>query len=126
MEHLQENQAKFKKWRDDLIDFLTAFGNHIYILSSKEGAPHILSFSVRDIKGEVVINALQKRGAIVSTSSACSSRQKKTSHVVEALKVDPHFKEGVIRISFGAKNTDEEIEQFKAIFKEVMNELKGV
>lgn len=126
VEHLQENQAKFKKWRDDLIDFLTAFGNHIYILSSKEGAPHILSFSVRDIKGEVVINALQKRGAIVSTSSACSSRQKKTSHVVEALKVDPHFKEGVIRISFGAKNTDEEIEQFKAIFKEVMNELKGV
>lgn len=126
VERLQEHQAKFTKWRDELIDYFTTFGNHIYILSSKEGAPHIVSFSVKDLKGEVIINALQKRGVIVSTSSACSSRQKKTSHVVEALKVDPHFKEGVIRISFGAKNTDEEIEQFKAIFKEVMKELKGV
>lgn len=126
VENLPENQAKFTKWRDDLIDYFKTFGNHIYILSSKEGAPHILSFSIRDLKGEVIINALQKRGVIVSTSSACSSKQKKTSHVVEALKVDPHFKEGVIRISFGAKNTDEEIEQFKAIFKDVMKELKGV
>lgn len=125
-ENLQENHGKFTKWRDDLIDYFKTFGNHIYILSSKEGAPHILSFSIRDLKGEVIINALQKRGVIVSTSSACSSKQKKTSHVVEALKVDPHFKEGVIRISFGAKNTEEEIEQFKAIFKDVMKELKGV
>jgi len=125
-EHLQENYAKFKKWRDHLMDFFNTFGDHIYLLSTKEGAPHILSFSVRDLKGEVIINALQKRGVIVSTSSACSSKQKKTSHVVEALNVDSHFKEGVIRISFGAKNTEKEIEQFKEIFKEVMKELKGV
>ena len=108
------------------MDFFNTFGDHIYLLSTKEGAPHILSFSVRDLKGEVIINALQKRGVIVSTSSACSSKQKKTSHVVEALNVDSHFKEGVIRISFGAKNTEKEIEQFKEIFKEVMKELKGV
>lgn len=126
VERLGEHQKKFTKWRDNLIDYLQTFGEDIYILSSKKGAPHILSFSVRDLKGEILINALQKRGVIVSTSSACSSKKKNTSHVVEALKVKPHFKEGVLRISFGAKNTDEEIEQFKAIFKEVMKELKGV
>ena len=81
---------------------------------------------MKDLKGEILINALQKRGIIVSTSSACSSKQKKTSHVVEALNVDSQFKEGVIRLSFGAINTDEEIEKFKEVFKKVMKELKGV
>lgn len=125
-ENLQENQRKFKKWRDDLMEFFRTFGDHIHLLSTKEGACHILSFSVRDLKGEIIINALQKRGVIVSTSSACSSRQKKTSHVVEALKIEQRFKEGVIRVSFGAKNTSDEIEEFKNIFQEVMTELKGV
>ena len=74
---------------------------------------------------KLLINALQKRDVIVSTSSACSSKQTKTSHVVEALRIDERFKNGVIRISFGAHNTDEEIAQFKQEFTEVMKELKG-
>ena len=35
--------------------------------------------------GEVFINALQKEDVIVSTSSACSSKQTKTSHVLKAM-----------------------------------------
>ncbi len=84
-----------------------------------------MSFSVRDLKGEVIINAMQKRGVIVSTSSACSSKQTKTSHVVEALHLDEHYKKGVIRLSFGAHNTIEDIENFKQVLAEVMLELKG-
>lgn len=125
-ENLQENQRKFKKWRDDLFDYFSTYNEHLQLISTKEGAPHILSFSVKDLKGEIIINALQKRGVIVSTSSACSSRQQKTSYVIEALNVAPQFKDGVIRISFGAKNTDEEIKEFKVIFQDVMKELKGV
>lgn len=125
-ENQQQNYAKFKKWHDELIDFLNTYQEHIHVLSTKNGAPHILSFSVRDLKGEVIINALQNRNVFVSTSSACSSKQKKTSHVVEALEVESAFKNGVIRISFGAKNTNEEIQAFKNIFAEMMKELKGV
>lgn len=125
-ENLHENNAKFKKWHDDLLDFLATFKEHIHLLSSKNGAPHIVSFSVKDLKGEIIINALQKQHVYVSTSSACSSRQKKTSHVVEALNIEAPFKDGVIRISFGAKNTDEEIQKFKKVFTEIMKELKGV
>lgn len=125
-ENLQENQGEFHKWREDLFEFFTTFNEHVQIISTKDGAPHILSFSIKDLKGEIIINALQKRGVIVSTSSACSSKQKKTSYVIEALNIDPQFKDGVIRISFGAKNTDEEIQKFKEIFQDVMKELKGV
>ncbi|KOS67632.1 aminotransferase class V [Lysinibacillus contaminans] len=125
IETMDVNAAKFRKWHDEICAELRSYGDEVHILSTAEGAAHILSFSVRDLKGEVIINALQKRGVIVSTSSACSSKQTKTSHVVEALRIEEHFKNGVIRISFGAHVIDEEIAQFKLVLKEVLMELKG-
>lgn len=124
-EQLETSKKKYQKWHDDLVEFLWSFGENIHLLSTKTGAPHILSFSVKDLKGEILINALQKRGIIVSTSSACSSKQKKTSHVVEALNINSPYKKGVIRLSFGALNTDEDIAEFKKVFTSIMKELKG-
>lgn len=77
------------------------------------------------IKGEVLINALQQKDVIVSTSSACSSRQTKTSHVLKAMHIQDEYIKGVIRLSFSSINTEEEIEQFKNIFTHVMNVIKG-
>ncbi|MEK4230337.1 cysteine desulfurase family protein [Solibacillus sp. FSL H8-0538] len=115
----------YKKWSAELYAFLEQFGTDIHVLSTEKSAPHILSFSVRGLKGEILINALQKRDIIVSTSSACSSKQTKTSHVVEALNLDNAFKKGVLRMSFGAYTTDEDIAAFKKAFTTVMKELKG-
>ncbi|HWK23794.1 MAG TPA: cysteine desulfurase family protein [Ureibacillus sp.] len=124
-QNMEQRNAEYRKWHNDLLEFLAGFGESIHLLSTKTGAPHILSFSVKDLKGEVLINALQKRGIIVSTSSACSSKQKKTSHVVEALDIHSNYKKGVIRLSFGAFNTQDDIREFKKVFTDVMKELKG-
>ena len=125
VENMPKHAANFKKWSQDLHAFLATFGDDVHVLSTEKSATHILSFSVRGLKGEVLINALQKRGVIVSTSSACSSKQTKMSHVVEALKVDSSFNKGVLRLSFGAHTTEEEIQQFKAVMTDVMQQLKG-
>ncbi|MFC7684362.1 cysteine desulfurase family protein [Ureibacillus sp. GCM10028918] len=124
-DNMEQSAQKYRKWHNDLLEFLAEFGENIHLLSKNTGAAHILSFSVKDLKGEILINALQKRGIIVSTSSACSSKQKKTSHVVEALNILSNFKKGVIRLSFGSFNTDEDILEFKKAFTDVMKELKG-
>lgn len=124
-EQLAEKQMQYKKWSVDLHAFLRSFGRSIHLLSTEHGAAHILSFSVRDLKGEILINALQKHGIIVSTSSACSSKQTKMSHVVSALDLDNAFQKGVLRISFGALTMDAHIEAFKEAFTNVMNEVKG-
>ncbi|WP_107949829.1 cysteine desulfurase family protein [Lysinibacillus parviboronicapiens] len=125
IETMSERAKKYRNWQDEICTELKKYGDAVTILSTPQGAPHILSFSIRDLKGEIMINAFQKRGVIVSTSSACSSKQTKTSHVVEALNIDEHFKKGVIRISFGAHVTDEDIAQFKQVLHEVLMELKG-
>lgn len=123
-EESSQAYLNYERWSKDLREFL---GNYpsIKIISPVQGAVHILSFSIRDIKGEVIINALQAKGIIVSTSSACSSKQTKTSHVIEALNISDTYKKGVIRISFGYGMTDEHIQHFKENFKGIMKQLKG-
>ena len=125
VENIKAMQEKYKKWNGELRSYLEQFGEEIFVLSPADAAHHILSFSVKGLKGEILINALQKEDIIVSTSSACSSKQTKDSHVVEAMKIAPQYKKGVIRISFGAMTTEQDIEAFKVRFKQVMNELKG-
>ena len=95
------------------------------MLSNEACVPYIMSFSVRDLKGEILINALQKEQVFVSTSSACSSKMKKTSHVVTALDIPKEYKDGVLRMSFGSLTTKQDIEGFKRVFKHVMSQLKG-
>ncbi|MFJ7827072.1 cysteine desulfurase family protein [Psychrobacillus sp. NPDC096623] len=124
LEDLDEKIVNLQRLSDDLLDYLQSFPN-IKVVSPAKKAPHIISFSVRKIKGEVLINALQQQGIIVSTSSACSSRQTKTSHVLKAMHISDDYIKGVLRISFSTINTRQEIEQFKKVFKRVMNVIKG-
>jgi cysteine desulfurase len=77
------------------------------------------------MKGEVLINALQQQDVIVSTSSACSSRQTKTSHVLKAMHISDDYIKGVLRISLSTISTQQEVDQFKNVFKHVMNVIKG-
>lgn len=125
VETMDERSENYRNWQQQLRAALAHFGDIVHIISTPECAAHILSFSVRDIKGEVLINALQKHGVIVSTSSACSSKQTKTSHVVEALNIDEHFKKGVVRVSFGAHVTSDDITQLIQVINTVLKELKG-
>lgn len=80
---------------------------------------------MQKVKGEVMINALQEQDIIVSTSSACSSRQTKTSHVLKAMHISDDYIKGVLRVSLSTLNNQQEIDQFKIVFKRVMNVIKG-
>lgn len=123
-ENWHEKAEAMQRMTDDLIHFVKSFPS-VKLISPKNRAPHIVSFSVHKVKGEVLINALQQRNVIVSTSSACSSRQTKTSHVLKAMHIQDEYIKGVIRLSLSPINTHEEIDQFKKIFTHVMNVIKG-
>lgn len=116
--------AKYTQWRNDLHAFLAQFAD-VYVLSTNEGAPHIVSCSIAGIKGEVMINAMQAEGVIISTSSACHSKDSKVSHVVAAMGIPDVFARGVVRISFGLINTEEDITAVKKAFEKVLKQVKG-
>ena len=81
----------------------------------------IINISLPKIKGEAIVNSLNERGIMVSTTSACSS---KTFHLNEALYARGLSKEnieGSIRVSFSYKTKLEEIKTFVKVFKEEYN-----
>lgn len=123
-EKFNEKVQKMQRMTDEIVLFLSSFPA-IKLISPQKRAPHIVTFSVSKIKGEVIINALQQKNVIVSTSSACSSRQTKTSHVLKAMHLQDEYIKGVIRLSISSFNTEEEVNQFKKIFTHVMNVIKG-
>lgn len=123
-QHRTENVQQYIKWRNAIHTFLEPMED-VYVLSSNEGAPHIVSCSIRGIKGEVIVNAMQRQGVIVSTSSACHSKDNQISHVVQAVGVPDEFARGVIRISFGQGLTDSDIEKFKEAFSNVVKQVRG-
>ncbi|MCR1897792.1 cysteine desulfurase [Irregularibacter muris] len=94
--------------------------------SPEEVAPHILSVSFKDIKGEVLLHSLEQLGIYVSTGSACSSKDKGQSHVLKNIGLSKDLLMGTIRISFSSYNTIEEMETFIKILKENIVTLRRI
>lgn len=92
----------------------------------KGRAPHIINFSVKGFRGEVFVHALEDKGLIVSTTSACSSKKKAISHTLLAMKVSKEVAESAIRMSLSFENTLEEASKAISIIQTTVTELRGV
>lgn len=123
IEKQPQKAIQYSKWRDELHEYFTQFP-YVRVLSSIQGAPHIISCAVQGLKGEILVNAMQHEGIIISTSSACSSKEHTVSHVVKAIQVDPSYEKGVIRMSLGEGISDADIASFKKAFTKVMHQVK--
>lgn len=123
-----ENQPimlkRFEQWNKRLRRMMGQFKD-VQVLSGVDAAAHIVTISVRNLKGEVLVNALQAKDIFVSTSSACSSKQTKISHVIQAIGVPDDYKKGVIRISLGTSNDDQQIDYFIEHFSAIIKRIKG-
>jgi len=123
-----ENQptmlTKYEKWNSQLRQLMSHLKD-VLVVSGEDAAAHILTISVRNLKGEVLVNALQSKDIIVSTSSACSSKQTKSSHVIQAIGVSDDYKKGVIRISLGTSNDNQQIDYFIEHFSAIIKRIKG-
>ncbi len=93
---------------------------------SKGRAPHIINFSVKGFRGEVFVHALEDKGLIVSTTSACSSKKKAISHTLLAMEVSKEVAESAIRMSLSYENTLEEASKAISIIQTTVTELRGV
>nr|WP_309485107.1 aminotransferase class V-fold PLP-dependent enzyme [Alkalibacter rhizosphaerae] len=70
-----------------------------------------------------MLHALERKGVYVSTGSACSSKKRGQSHVLEQLPLEKTYMEGTIRFSFSRLNTLEEIQ---TAIKQIVQEVEGL
>ncbi len=75
-------------------------------------SPYIVSLSFPPVPGEVLVRVMNERGYGVSTGSACSSRKKRDTRVLEASGVTSSIAFSSIRVSIGPTVTEEQIEEF--------------
>ncbi|MEG2254249.1 MAG: cysteine desulfurase family protein [Vagococcus sp.] len=123
---LKENYIR--RMRDYLEEHLSHF-NKVTIFSPQEKrlqAPHILCLGIKDIRGEVLVHALEDKEIFVSTTSACSSKKKMASSTLGSMGVPAKLSETAIRISLDEKNTLAEAEQFLIIFKQLYDKFEKI
>jgi cysteine desulfurase len=91
---------------------------------SEGAAPHIVNVSFPGMKAEVLLHALEERGYLVSTKSACSSKANEPSRVLMAALQDRERALSAIRISVGRENTIEEARAFVAAAAECVASIR--
>ncbi|MCB2293709.1 cysteine desulfurase [Clostridium algoriphilum] len=86
--------------------------NDVIINSPLEAdfTPYILSVSFIGVKGEVLLHSLEQKGIYVSTGSACSSKNHKSSEILNSLGRTLEQQNGTIRFSFSEYNNKDEVD----------------
>ena len=80
-----------------------------------ERLPNTSAFAIREVTAERLMMALDLGGIAVSSGSACSSGKVGRSHVLEAMGVEPDLRAGAIRVSFGWRSVDSDVDGIIAV-----------
>lgn len=80
-------------------------------------APHILTFGIKGVRGEVVVHAFEEFDIYISTTSACSSKAGKPAGTLIAMGVDKSIAQTAVRLSLDIENDMSQVEQFLTKFK---------
>lgn len=97
---------------------------NVHINSNDYCIPHMLNFSVIDVKPETMQHALEEYNIYISTQTACSTGEISTA--VMALTNDEKIASSSLRVSISHLTTKEECDAFLKAFKTCYNKLINV
>ncbi len=121
---LDRKEVFVKRLNEKIIKKLTTYED-IFINKTKYSIPHILNISLKNIKPETFVHAMEEYDIYLGTNTACSSGELSTS--VMAIYNDKKRASSTIRISLSYLTTTDEINRFLNYFDVVfkkLNELK--
>ena len=87
-------------------------------------APHIVNFGFPNVRGEVMLHALEEEGVFASTGSACSSKKMKVSRVLTEMGIPAKKAEWALRFSLSPYTTCDEINYAAEVVKAKYDLLK--
>lgn len=90
----------------------------------REGAAHIVSLSIRGVRSEVLLHAMEEKGIYVSAGSACAAHKPQPSATLKAIGVEKDLLDSTIRFSFSVFTTREEIQYTIQALSEVIPMLR--
>jgi cysteine desulfurase len=108
--------------RDSLEEALRALSLDVVIFGSDvERIGNTSCFSLPGFAADMALIGLDLEGIAVSSGSACSSGKVARSHVLAAMAVPPELSTGAIRVSLGWNSTAEDIANFIAAWRRILD-----
>ena len=120
---LEQRTTAIRNMRDRLEDGLVALNAIIFGLGAQR-LPNTSFFAFRDIEGETLVMALDRKGFAVASGSACSSDSTEPSHVLLAMGVAPDLARGAVRVSLAGSNTAMQVEAFLLTLQDELARLR--
>ena len=117
-----KTQQKKEVIREELANYpdVTVFSGEDHF------APHILTFGIKGVRGEVVVHAFEEFDIYISTTSACSSKAGKPAGTLIAMGVDKSIAQTAVRLSLDLENDMSQVEQFLTKFKLIYEQTRKV
>ncbi len=106
-----ENFNRIVKMQKELTKFLTALKIPI-IFPFTNVSPYITTFRIPDFPSDVVLRMMDEKSCLLSSSAACSSRIKGFNPTFEKLGIEEKYHKNVVRLSFGPRSREDELEFF--------------
>ncbi len=122
---LAAESARLRGLRDRLERGLTALGATIFAPTA-ERLPNTCFFAFARVDGETLVGKLDRAGFAVASGSACSSANPEPSPVLAAMGVPDDLARGAVRVSFGARNTEAEVDALLTTLGTTVGSLRGL
>ena len=117
IENLGAFTTRTAKMKGIILEELAKYPDVTIFSGTENFAPHILTFGIKGVRGEVVVHAFEEYDIYISTTSACSSKAGKPAGTLIAMGVEKSLAQTAIRISLDAENDMSQMEQFLTTFK---------
>lgn len=121
-----DSQRRLAAMKQILVDELGKYDDVTVFSGLEDFVPSIVTFGMKNIRGEVIVHAFEDHQIYISTTSACSSKAGKPAGTLIAMGVPQKLAQTAVRISLDDDNDMGQIEQFLTIFKQIYQNTQKV
>lgn len=126
MENQEAFSSKTQQMKEVIRKELANYPDVTIFSGENHFAPHILTFGIKGVRGEVVVHAFEEFDIYISTTSACSSKAGKPAGTLIAMGVDKSIAQTTVRLSLDLENDMSQVEQFLTKFKLIYEQTRKV
>jgi|AntRauTorckE6833_2_1112554.scaffolds.fasta_scaffold00031_46 cysteine desulfurase len=117
---------KVKKLRDYFLEEINKNIKDVHLNGhDKLRLENNLNLRFNGVEGEAILMDLSNQGICVSTGSACSAKNLRTSYVLQALRIDPKYLNSNVRFTLSKNTTKAELDYTVKKLKETVKRLRS-
>ena len=112
------------KIEDVTVNGVCITGAEVTLDDVMKTSPHVISASIKGVRAEVLLHALEDKGIYVSSGSACATNKPAISETLKAIKLPSELLDSTVRFSLSVETTKEQIDYTVSALNELIPVLR--